>query len=51
MEVRIEKQVNMIESLLADKKEMSEKLEQMMDAIKARDKQLERQKKVVDDRL
>lgn len=51
MEVRIEKQVNMIESLLADKKEMSEKLEQMMDAIKARDKQLDRQKKVVDDRL
>ena len=51
MENRIEKQVNMIESLLADKQELSQKLEDMLETVKARDKALERQKKVVDDRL
>ena len=51
MENRIEKQVNMIESLLADKQELSQKLEDMLETVKARDRAIERQKKVVDDRL
>ena len=51
MENRIEKQVNMIESLLSDKKDLSQKIEELIDTVKARDKALERQKKVVDDRL
>jgi len=51
MEVRIEKQVNMIEHLLADKQELSAKIEELLETVKARDKALERQKKVVDDRL
>ena len=51
MENRIEKQVNMIESLLGDKQELSQKIEEMLETIKARDKAIERQKKVVDDRL
>lgn len=51
MENRIEKQVNMIESLLNDKQELSEKVEDMIETVKIRDKAIERQKKVVDDRL
>ena len=51
MENRIEKQVNMIESLLADKQDLSKKVEDLIETIKGRDKALDRQKKVVDDRL
>lgn len=45
MENRIEKQVNMIESLLSDKKDLSQKIEELLQTVKARDKALERQKK------
>ena len=51
LENRIEKQVNMIESLLADKQELSSKVEDLLETVKARDKAIERQRKVVDDRL
>lgn len=51
METRIEKQVNMIESLLADKQDLSKKVEDLIQTVRGRDKALERQKKVVDDRL
>lgn len=42
MENRIEKQVNMIESLLSDKKDLSSKIEELLETVKARDKALER---------
>ena len=42
MENRIEKQVNMIESLLADKQELSNKIEDLVETVKARDKAIER---------
>ena len=42
MENRIEKQVNMIESLLADKQDLSTKIEDLLDTVKARDKAIER---------
>lgn len=51
MELRIEKQVNMIESLLADKQELQKKIEDLIETIKTKDKTLEKQKRVVDDRL
>ena len=41
----------MIESLLSDKQELSQKVEDLLETVKARDKAIERQKKVVDDRL
>lgn len=51
METRIEKQVSMIESLLGDKQDLSKKVEDLIETVKGRDKIMERQKKVVDDRL
>ena len=42
MENRVEKQVNMIESLLADKQDLSNKIEDLLETVKARDKALER---------
>ena len=51
MENRIEKQVDMIESLLGDKQELSQKVEDLLETVRAREKAIERQKKVVDDRL
>ena len=41
----------MVESLLADKQELSQKVEDLLETVKAREKAMERQKKVVDDRL
>ena len=41
----------MIESLLADKQELSQKVEDLIEAVKSREKAIDKQKKVVDDRL
>ena len=51
MEERLEKQVKMIEALLEDKKDLSGKVDQLIDQIKDTERQLERQKTVIDDRL
>ena len=42
METRIEKQVNMIESLLADKQELSQKVEDLIEAVKSREKAIDK---------
>lgn len=51
MAARIEKQVTMLESLLEDKKEMQEQVEQMTARLSENSTNAEKQKKLLEDRL
>lgn len=51
MALRIEKQVQMIEALLDDKKQLQESMEKMQDKMKEMQQSSEKQRKVLEDRL